>query len=167
MSLSKRKVTELGSRRFKLGRYLFSESNPRDIINWLGYLGLIPFFVLSTGCWFFSSALRELAGDGFILYSLGILCFLAGTLWGTAQFLPESSRPWRLVVSNIFTVLAFVSVWLVNILEASFFLMISYFCIYQYEASKQHSRGWYIKLRAKLTFGVLISHFSFIGSLIS
>ena len=159
-------MAELDSRIFKSGRYLFSELNPKNIINWLGYLGLIPFFVLSSGCWFLSGWLRERVSDGFLLYSLGILCFLAGTLWGTAQSLPESARPWRLIVSNIFTVLALISVWLVNILEASLFLMISYFCIYRYEASKQYSRGWYIELRAKLTFGVLISHCSFIGSLL-
>ena len=99
-------MTELDSRIFKSGKYLFSELNPKNIINWLGYLGLIPFFVLSSGCWFLSGWLRERVSDGFLLYSLGILCFLAGTLWGTAQSLPESARPWRLIVSNIFTVLA-------------------------------------------------------------
>ena len=160
-------MTELDSRIFKSRRLFFAERNPKNIINWLGYLGLIPFFILSSGCWFLSSSARELASNGFILYSLGILCFLAGTLWGAAQSLPESARPWRLIVSNIFTVLAVISVWLVNILEASLFFMISYFCIYRYEASTQQSRGWYIELRAKLTFGVLISHCSFIGSLIS
>ena len=164
--LSRIKVTELNSRIFKSERDLLAELNPKNIINWLGYLGLIPFFILSSGCWFLSGLRLELATDGFLLYSLGILCFLAGTLWGAAQSLPESARPWRLIVSNIFTVLAVISAWLVNVLEASFFLMVSYFCIYRYEASKQHSRGWYIELRAKLTFGVLISHCSFIGSLI-
>ena len=160
-------MTELDSRICKSRRLFFAELNPKNIINWLGYLGLIPFFILSSGCWFLDSSAGGLASNGFVLYSLGILCFLAGTLWGAAQSLPESARPWRLIVSNIFTVLAVISVWLVNILEASLFFMISYFCIYRYEASTQQSRGWYIELRAKLTFGVLISHCSFIGSLIS
>ena len=159
-------MTELDSKIFKLGRCSFPQLNPKNIINCLGYLGLILFFILSSGCWFLSSSLREQASQGFILYSLGILCFLAGTLWGRALSLPQSARPWRLIVSNIFAVLAVVSVWLVYILEASFFLMISYFCIYHYEALKQRSGGWYIELRARLTFGVLISHGSFIGSLI-
>ena len=139
--------------------------NSKNVIYWLGSLGLVPFFVLSSGCWFFSGSLEQLATEGFILYSLGVFCFLAGTLWGVAPSLPQSLRMWRLILSNVFAVSAMISVWLINVVEASLFLMASYFCIYKYEASKHHSGGWYIEFRAKLTFGVLISHGSFIGSL--
>jgi hypothetical protein len=112
-------VTELDSIIVKSGRYVFPQMNSKTIINWLGCLGLIPFFVLSSGCWFFRESLGRLASQGFILYSLGIFCFLGGTLWGVAPPLTQSVRTLRLIVSNVFAVLAVISVWLVNVLEAS------------------------------------------------
>jgi hypothetical protein len=48
----------------------------------LGALGLLPFFATALGTMLLSDLLYALSQRAFLIYSLAILCFLAGTLWG-------------------------------------------------------------------------------------
>lgn len=62
----------------------------------LGYLGLLPFLAI-TG-WHFM-AKSPLLVDAFIIYSISILCFVAGSLWKPEQ---QSNRTaWLVVLPTI------------------------------------------------------------------
>ena len=73
----------------------------------LGVLGLIPFFAAALGSLFLDSLLLALSQRGFLVYSLAILCFLAGTLWGeTLPDPPDSERATVLIATAISTMTA-------------------------------------------------------------
>ncbi len=137
----------------------------RDLATGLGYAGLIPFITLSVSCWLVPAPFLELMQDGFIYYALGIVCFLAGTVWGSAASLPVSERPTRLLSSNCLTVFSVCCVWIADHAIASLCLMLSYALSVCLEFTRGFSDGWYMRLRARLTVGVLISHAIFLGSL--
>ncbi len=131
----------------------------------LGYAGLIPFTILSVWCWLAPLPFLAQIQDGFLIYSLGIICFLAGTVWGSASSIPLAERPARLLASNSLTVFSVFSVWIAEAATASLCLMLSYLLMYQYEFTRSLSGSWYIRLRTRLTVGVLISHAIFLGSI--
>lgn len=68
----------------------------RRLMYALGYAGLIPFLAFTLGIWFFDNYLQAVSLRGFIVYSLAILCFLAGTLWGSAMRYPGRAKLLRL-----------------------------------------------------------------------
>ena len=70
----------------------------RTVMLGLGYAGLLPFmaFWRAHGC---SRLAGAVSVQGFVIYSLGILCFLGGTLWGRVQT-GEEPLIARLLISN-------------------------------------------------------------------
>jgi hypothetical protein len=75
----------------------------------LGYLGLVPFLAL-TG-WHFM-AKSPLVVDAFVVYSISILCFVAGSLWKPEEqsnktawlvVLPTLALPLSVLVSDVIT----------------------------------------------------------------
>ena len=73
--------------------------NNRAVMLTLGYAGLLPFYGFLAAAWSLEDRPAAISGQGFIIYSLGILCFLAGTLWGRVQSFDAPHRA-RLLVSN-------------------------------------------------------------------
>jgi len=69
-------------------------------IQTLGYAGLLPFYGFLAGFALLDDYPRALSVQGFLIYSLAILSFLGGTLWGFARTLPDGEQVARLVVSN-------------------------------------------------------------------
>ena len=65
----------------------------------LGYAGLLPFYGFLAGSWWLRDWPAALSVQGFVIYSLGILCFLGGTLWGRVQRFDEPGTA-RLIISN-------------------------------------------------------------------
>ena len=136
------------------------------LINSLGYAGLVPFCAavwasyaeLSVGAWS--------ASHLFLSYSVIILSFLAGVLWGKAKELEESnvSRS-LLIVSNLFALTAWLAVLLGrNYLSAGLAVsMTGFILVYLVEYKTQGSlpQGMdsaYLKFRLTLTSVVCLSH---------
>ena len=61
----------------------------RTVMLGLGYAGLLPFYGFLAGAWLLSDWPGAVSVQGFVIYSLGILCFLGGTLWGRVQTVEE------------------------------------------------------------------------------
>ena len=57
----------------------------RPVMLMLGYAGLLPFYAFLLGAWQLRDWPAAISVQGFVIYSLAILCFLAGTLWGRVQ----------------------------------------------------------------------------------
>ena len=66
----------------------------------LGIAGAVPFVVSILGFVYTQDYPKALSQHAFMIYSLAILCFLAGTTWGVVLNRPEAERVWSLLVSN-------------------------------------------------------------------
>jgi hypothetical protein len=95
--------------------------------------------------------------QGFIIYSLGILCFLGGTLWGRVQSFSEPVMA-RLLVSNGVVLFAVAAVLTAKIWLAAVALMGGYLALLWYERGAESLPVWYRAMRRNLTFGVVLAH---------
>ncbi|MEZ8438201.1 DUF3429 domain-containing protein [Vibrio splendidus] len=138
----------------------------RNTMAKLGYMGLIPFLfglLLSlTDSQFFSLSGETL----FITYSVVILSFLSGILWGNAieNFESQSSNK-ALILSNVIVLAA----WLAMILGeqqeflTTLILMLGYIAVWRAERSmreENQSEGpdGYFDMRTRLTSSVVLMH---------
>ena len=136
------------------------------VINYLGYAGLLPFFAavwaayaeLSFGAW--------TASHLFLSYSVIILSFLAGVLWGKAKELEESNVSRLLLIgSNVFALTAWLAVLLGrDYLSAGLTVsMTGFILVYLVEHKTQGllPQGMdsaYLKFRLTLTSVVCLAH---------
>ena len=136
------------------------------VINSLGYAGLLPFLAavwaayleLSFGAWS--------ASHVFLSYSVIILSFLAGTLWGQAKRLKEPNVSRLLLIgSNVFALMAWLGVLLGrDYLSAGLLVsMTGFVLVYLVEHKTQElllqgMRSAYLKFRFTLTFIVCLAH---------
>lgn len=127
-------------------------------MQWLGFAGLLPFAVFSLGVWFFDGYLQALSHRGFVVYSLTILCFLAGSLWGTAMTYDGGPKLQRLIVSNGVVVFAALGVLTAQLLIASLLLMLGHLAVLWYERNTSRFWGWYGRLRTQLTSVAVVFH---------
>jgi len=136
------------------------------VINFLGYAGLLPFLVavwaayanLSFGKWSTSYL--------FLTYSVIILSFLAGAMWGKAKELEESNVSRLLLIgSNVFALTA----WLAVLLGKDYLTlglavsMTGFILIYLVEHRTQElllqgMGSTYLKFRLTLTSVVCLAH---------
>ncbi|KZX51354.1 hypothetical protein A3709_11090 [Halioglobus sp. HI00S01] len=129
----------------------------RSLMASLGYAGLIPFY--GSAGW----ALTGLPGadwaiELFIVYAVAILAFLGGTLWGYAVQVGPDSKRLRLVLSNAAVLFAVVAALVGSPLVSISMLALGQVLVLMYERSGRDSRDWYIRLRTRLTLGVLPAH---------
>ncbi|WGV99414.1 DUF3429 domain-containing protein [Vibrio sp. YMD68] len=99
------------------------------VITVLGYLGLAP-FCLGLGLVIIDKELVNIEDHVlFITYSAIILSFLSGALWGRS--IEKPNRSLTLILSNVFAILAWVSLLQVenSIGAALLLLMVGYFCV--------------------------------------
>ena len=61
----------------------------RAVMLMLGYAGLLPFYGFLLGIWLLQDWPAAVSVQGFVVYSLAILSFLGGTLWGRVQSLDK------------------------------------------------------------------------------
>ena len=139
---------------------------PPRLARSLGYAGLLPFLAFAFGIWILGGYLQALSMQGFLVYSLAILCFLAGSLWGSAPQQAESARALRLLVSNgmvIFAVLGFLTA---QPLIAALLLMLGHLAQLWYELNTLLSGNWYRTLRTRLTLVAVASHLVYVAGLV-
>ena len=135
----------------------------------LGLAGLLPFVVASSGLWLFDGLLQALSQRTFILYSLAILCFLAGTLWG--ETLPGSGQVTgqgaAILISNGIVVFAVLAMLTAQPLISTVLLMLGHLAQLWYERSKPGREAWYTQLRTVLTGVATLSHLLFAAGLMA
>jgi len=132
----------------------------RRLMVTLGYAGLLPFYGFLVGSWWLRDWPAALSVQGFVIYSLGILCFLGGTLWGRVQRLDEPGTA-RLIISNGVVLFAVAAVLTAQAWLAALALMIAYVALAWYESRSESLPHWYLRLRITLTAGVVIAHILF------
>ncbi len=125
------------------------EANSLITVLRLGWAGLIPFYAAALLS--FVPCTASFAAKLMQSYGLGILCFLAGTLWGSAPGLPPAARPRRLIISNLL-VLLLVAAWLWLPPGANVALQLALFWLFYYlEVTQAQTTGWYLRYRLQLT----------------
>ncbi|MDP4650376.1 MAG: DUF3429 domain-containing protein [Haliea sp.] len=132
----------------------------------LGYAGLAPFAASAVGVWLLQDYPRALSQQGFIVYSLAILCFLAGSLWATAMQRSGPDRLLRLLVSNGIVIFAVLSVLTAQAVIAAVLLALAYLAMLWYERGSTAQRGWYSRMRVQLTVLVVALHIAYIAGLV-
>ena len=129
----------------------------RTVMLWRGYTGLLPVYGFLLGAWMLEDWPAAVSVQGFIIYSLGILCFLGGTLWGRVQSFSEPVMA-RLLVSNGVVLFAVAAVLTAKIWLAAVALMGGYLALLWYERGAESLPVWYRAMRRNLTFGVVLAH---------
>lgn len=129
----------------------------RPVMLMLGYAGLLPFYAFLLGAWQLKDWPAAISVQGFVIYSLGILCFLAGTLWGRVQTVEQPSIS-RLLVSNGLVLFAVAAVLTAKAWLASVALMTAYLALLWYERGAETLPIWYQLMRRNLTLGVVAAH---------
>jgi hypothetical protein len=127
----------------------------------LGYLGLIPFYAALLAFSLLEDYPRSLAIQGFLIYSLAILSFLGGALWGFARTLPQDAQALRLIVSNGIVIFAVSCLLTGQTTVASASLMLGYLALLWYERRVDSTDGWYPVMRFRLTVGVVVAHIGY------
>ncbi|UWZ98380.1 DUF3429 domain-containing protein [Vibrio splendidus] len=138
----------------------------RNTMAKLGYMGLIPFLfglLLSlTDSQFFSLSGETL----FITYSVVILSFLSGILWGNGieNFESQSGNK-ALILSNIIVLAAWLAVLLGEQQEflTTLILIIGYIAVWRAERSMREENqregpDGYFDMRTRLTSSVVLMH---------
>ena len=138
----------------------------RNTMAKLGYMGLIPFLfglLLSLT----DSQFLGLSGETlFITYSVVILSFLSGILWGNGigNFESQSSNK-ALILSNVIVLVAWLAVLLGEQKEflTTLILIIGYIAVWRAERSmreENQSEGpdGYFDMRTRLTSSVALMH---------
>jgi len=129
----------------------------RAVMLTLGYAGLLPFYGFLLGIWLLQDWPAAVSVQGFVVYSLAILSFLGGTLWGRVQSL-EKPMMARLLVSNGVVVFAVAAVLTAKAWLAAVALMCGYLALLWYERGTEVLPQWYGVMRRNLTLGVVIAH---------
>ncbi|WP_210473090.1 DUF3429 domain-containing protein [Vibrio crassostreae] len=138
----------------------------RNTMDKLGYMGLIPFLfglLLSLT----DSQLLSLSGETlFITYSVVILSFLSGILWGNGieNFENQSSNK-ALLLSNAIVLVAWLAVLLGEQQElvTTLILILGYIAVWRAERTmreENQSQGpdGYFDMRTRLTSSVVLMH---------
>ena len=129
----------------------------RTVMLGLGYAGLLPFYGFLAGAWLLSDWAGAVSVQGFVIYSLGILCFLGGTLWGRVQTVEEPLIA-RLLISNGIVLFAVAAVLTAKAWLAAVALMGGYLALLWYERGAEILPIWYAAMRRNLTLGVVLAH---------
>ena len=132
----------------------------RAVMLMLGYSGLLPFYAFLLGILMLQDWPAAVSVQGFVVYSLGILCFLCGTLWGRVQSLDKPVMA-QLLVTNGVVIFAVAAVLTAKAWLASVALMSGYLALLWYERGTEILPRWYVAMRRNLTVGVVIAHVLF------
>ena len=129
----------------------------------LAWLGVIPFTITLIAT-IIGRPLFDLSGNlAFAQYSLAILCFMAGTLWGQVISKPDGHQTGRvLIASNILTLLAFFTYLIFPITTFLFSAFVIFLTLLMIEAYLGKNRsivmGSYWSLRVQVTSVVCVHH---------
>ena len=133
-------------------------SGNEKIAKILGYAGLIPFIILSIGSWIEIPYLHNIVYV-LITYAAIILSFMGAIHWGMAMSKTDNKQNKTFIISVIPALAAWFS-----LLIAEFFsliiLLMGFILLISYDLAVEKSQGfpgWYIPMRIRLTFIVLLS----------
>jgi hypothetical protein len=127
----------------------------------LGWLGVVPFAVLSLVCIFASAQAASQAGFALVLYGMIILSFMGGAQWGlamVARVQASAAMPRRLAIS-ILPPLAALAMAALPPRGALLGLAILFTALLVYDHSTVRAGvapAWYRELRTQLTTAVVI-----------
>lgn len=138
----------------------------RTLVQLLGYAGLLPFAAGAIGTLVLQDDAWNFARHAFMVYSLAILCFLAGTLWGSAIDYPQPQKMRRLLISNGIVIFAVTGILTDRQWLAALLLILGYLAVLWYEQGSKGSVGWYMGLRARLTWVAVATHLLYIVGLV-
>lgn len=124
---------------------------PERIMVMLGLAGLIPFAAAAVGVFLLDDLLLALAQRLFLTYSLAILCFLAGTLWGETLPEPDAGEGAVLLVSNGVVIFAVLAILTAQPVLAALLLLLGHLAQLWYERQSLRRPAWYVRLRTGLT----------------
>jgi hypothetical protein len=127
----------------------------------LGFAGMVPFVVLTLGCW---TAQLDWLGyfiKGQLAYGIAILSFLGGVHWGAAMLSPGLSAE-QTRKAFVWSVLPSVIAWSATLMGGFGFALLMAGFIGAYQVDKRlfawyRMPDWFIQLRFKLTSAVVIA----------
>jgi len=131
----------------------------------LGYAGLIPFIILSIASWIEIPYLDN-AVYALITYAAIILSFMGAIHWGMAMSKTDNKQS-KYFIASVIPALA---AWFSLLFTAFFSLIIlltGFISLIIYDLAVEKTQafpGWYIPMRIRLTFIVVLS---LIGALVS
>ena len=139
--------------------------NHSRVINLLGYAGLLPFLAAVWADYVKLSFGKWSASYLFLTYSVIILSFLAGALWGKAKELEESNLSRLLLIgSNVFALTAWLAVLLgkdyltVGLAVSMTGFILIYLVEHRTQGLLQGMASTYLKFRLTLTSVVCLAH---------
>lgn len=135
----------------------------RRLMESLGLAGLLPFYGFALSVWLTSGPLQVISAQGFVIYGVVILAFLGGTLWGYAVQLQGVAKQVRLVLSNAVALVAAGAGLLGSMLWAAVALAIAQLLLLAFERASGDRRSWYLRLRTRLTIGVMPAYLLFLA----
>jgi hypothetical protein len=124
----------------------------------LGLAGLIPFMAGLLAFIYLQDYPKSLGQHAFLLYSLAILSFLAGTTWGWAQAARPTDGAIQLLVSNGLVIFAVLAMLTANPFWALVLLAFGYLVFLGYERRVLEQTADYRRMRALLTIFVVLLH---------
>jgi uncharacterized membrane protein HdeD (DUF308 family) len=124
----------------------------------LGLAGLIPFVAGLLAFIYLEDYPKALGQHAFLLYSLAILSFLAGTTWGWAQAKRPRDGAIQLLVSNGIVVFAVLAMLTANPFWALVLLSVAYLVFLGYERRVLEQGPDYRRMRVLLTLCVVLLH---------
>ncbi len=128
-------------------------------VSWLlGGAGLIPFAAGLLAFTYLEDYPKALGQHAFLLYSLAIISFLAGTTWGWAQAARPSEGAIQLLISNGIVVFAVLAMLTANPFWALILLALAYLVFLGYERRVLEQEPEYRRMRAWLTGVVMVLH---------
>lgn len=136
------------------------------VMTLLGLAGLTPFVAAGLGIFVLDDLLLALAQRSFLIYSLAILSFLAGTLWGETLPDPGAGQRATILVSNGIVLFAFFALLTAQPVLAAGLLFLGHLAQLWYERQSLNRPAWYVRLRTGLTAVVCFCHLLFIAGLI-
>ena len=138
--------------------------NNLNIIKFLCYSGLIPFFSLSILNFYFKNLIII---DIFSIYSLVILCFLCGSTWVYLILIETriniKTYLFFIILSPVFLILC--EIFLKA--EIKFFIYVIFYFLIQHIDNKFMQNFDYLRIRKNLTILVALSHIIMLISIYS
>lgn len=126
----------------------------------LGYAGLLPFLVATYLTW--CGPMQDIiyAAELFTIYSIAVLCFLAGSWWGYS-FADANGSESKLLIASCAYALVATGSWLLGYLPATIIVLgVGYVAVWLQEffIHGPVGQGAYRTMRSILTLTVFVCH---------
>ena len=138
----------------------------KKIAQILGYLGLIPFYLLII--LFFYTEFNQSVIELYFFYNIIILSFLCGSLWSKTLNTQETNpRTFFLILSVTIPIIAIALDFYENLNIKIIFYIVFYFMtgIMDKQIFTEKNNDWYLILRKRLNFFVILSQLIYLISI--